>query len=406
MVATTRVATTAAAGAATTSAPQEPARGRPTGAAAARSEQLYALHHRMVAGLCRALLRDGGEAEDAAQQVFLSAHRSLLSGAEPREPAAWLATIARNECWARIRGRMREPLASAAADGLAGREDPVAEAIRRADLAALWRAIRALPKPQREALLLREFGGLRYDELAAALAVSEPAVESLLFRARTRLRAQLQSAAAALAPLARVLAGSGGPAVAAKAAAIGLGAAAVTGTAVVAPEVLERHAHPSQTPVMRPLRAVRETAPIAALQVSAVVQHVARAATPPRTEGERHDGGSPTATEAEHHDGGGEAATEPERHDGGGTAATETERHDGGETTTAKTTSSGDGSREQGSGGSGSGGSGSGSSGPDSPGSGDGESGQTIPTATAPVLPTVTLPTVGGLGDSGSGADG
>jgi len=34
-----------------------------------------------------------------------------MNGTEPREPAAWLATIARNECWSRISARMREPLA-------------------------------------------------------------------------------------------------------------------------------------------------------------------------------------------------------------------------------------------------------------------------------------------------------
>ena len=142
---------TATAGAAITSAPQEPLQsGRATRAAAARSERLYAQHHRMVAGLCRALLRDATEAEDAAQQVFLSAHRSLVNGAEPREPAAWLATIARNECWARIRGRMRERLPSNAAEDVAGTADPVAEALRRADLTALWRAIRALPRERRE----------------------------------------------------------------------------------------------------------------------------------------------------------------------------------------------------------------------------------------------------------------
>ena len=143
---------TTAGTAATTSAPHEPEPGgRALRAAAARSEGLYAHHHRMVTGLCRALLRDATEAEDAAQQVFLSAHRSLLNGAEPREPAAWLATIARNECWARIRGRMREPLPSAAAEDVTSDADPVAEALRRADLAALWRAIRALPRQQREA---------------------------------------------------------------------------------------------------------------------------------------------------------------------------------------------------------------------------------------------------------------
>jgi DNA-directed RNA polymerase specialized sigma24 family protein len=43
------------------------------------------------------------------QQAFLSAYRSILAGNEPRQPAAWLATIARNECLDRIRARMREP---------------------------------------------------------------------------------------------------------------------------------------------------------------------------------------------------------------------------------------------------------------------------------------------------------
>src|SRR5436305_13198389 len=117
----------------------------------------------MVAGLCRALLRDPAEAEDAAQQAFLSAHRALLNGSEPREPAAWLATIARNECWARIRARMREPLPTRDVESAVSADDPVAEALRRADLAALWRAIATLPRQQRDALPLREFGGLSYD---------------------------------------------------------------------------------------------------------------------------------------------------------------------------------------------------------------------------------------------------
>ena len=52
----------------------------------------------MVYGICRMLLRDPNEAEDATQQVFLSAYRNLLTGTEVREPAAWLGTIARNAC--------------------------------------------------------------------------------------------------------------------------------------------------------------------------------------------------------------------------------------------------------------------------------------------------------------------
>ena len=192
--------------AATTSAPQPLLElGRPgDGAAGVRAAALYDEHGRMVLGVCRMLLRNPHDAEDAAQQTFLSAYRSLLAGAQPRRPAAWLATIARHECLGRIRARMREPLPDTA-EAVSELPDPLAAAVRRADLEALWRAIGALPPQQREALLLREFSGLTYGELAAALAVSEPAVESLLFRARRELRLRLRALApAGLAPAAAV----------------------------------------------------------------------------------------------------------------------------------------------------------------------------------------------------------
>ena len=172
------------------------------GAADARLEELYEQHGRTVLGLCRMLLRDPSEAEDAAQQTFLSAYGSLLAGSEPRYPAAWLATIARNECWSRIQQRMRQPLHEPVAEETAATTlGPLEAAIRNADLAALLTAIGELPRQQRDALLLREFSGLSYGELAKALSVSEPAVESLLVRARRELRIRLQPAyAACLAP--------------------------------------------------------------------------------------------------------------------------------------------------------------------------------------------------------------
>jgi RNA polymerase sigma-70 factor (ECF subfamily) len=156
--------------------------------------ELFQRHGRMVLGLCRLLLRDAAEAEDAAQQTFLSAYRSLLGGTEPRQPAAWLATIARNECWARTRDRMREPLAEPDPEGPSDAPDPLDATIRRADLEALWSAIDDLPPQQRDALLMREFSGLSYEELAETLDVTQPAVESLLFRARRELRVRLRPA--------------------------------------------------------------------------------------------------------------------------------------------------------------------------------------------------------------------
>ena len=119
--------------------------------------ELFAGHGRMVLGLSRLLLRDPVEAEDAAQQVFVSAHQALLRGSMPRDEAAWLAAIARNECRSRIRARMREPLALPELPS--DLPDPLAAAIRATDLRAVWTALGTLPRRQRNALVLRELGG-------------------------------------------------------------------------------------------------------------------------------------------------------------------------------------------------------------------------------------------------------
>ena len=177
--------------------------GRPNAeAAAAYAGELFTDHGRMVVGLCRLLLRDRVEAEDASQQVFVSAHRALLSGAVPREPPAWLAAIARNECRARVRARMREPLTLPQLPPHLA--DPLASAADAGDLDALWSALSAMPRRQRNAFLLRELGGLSYRELGIALGVSRPAVESLLFRARRHLREALAAGGAAAEPIARL----------------------------------------------------------------------------------------------------------------------------------------------------------------------------------------------------------
>lgn len=207
--------------------------GRPVdpGAAGARLGALFEAHGRMVYGVCRLLLRDSVEAEDAAQQAFLSAYRSLLGGTEPRDPAAWLATIARNECRTRIRERMRQPLPLEEEPGGMA-ESAEAVAGRRADVADLAAALGELPEKQREAIILRDVYGFRYGEVCAALGLSLPAVESLLFRARRRLQVRLKPVAATvvIVPLAlRDSLAQAIPSFAASSAAGGGGASVVAG---------------------------------------------------------------------------------------------------------------------------------------------------------------------------------
>jgi RNA polymerase sigma factor (sigma-70 family) len=142
----------------------------------------------MVLAVCRYNLRDRQAAEDAAQETFLNAHRSLLAGTEPRDPAAWLATIARNECRRTALSARAVPLDEETPDTVLDTADIVAD---RADLSDVANAIAELPDRQREALVLREFCGLSYEQVAAAMSVSGGAVDSLLSRARKRLVEQL-----------------------------------------------------------------------------------------------------------------------------------------------------------------------------------------------------------------------
>jgi RNA polymerase sigma factor (sigma-70 family) len=168
-------------------------------AAGERIAALFEEHGRLVYGVCRLMLRDPVEAEDAAQQTFLSAYRALLGGLEPREPSAWLGTIARNECRTRLRSRRTEPLTLV--------REPVGDELQREvdrhdEIQALCSALAELPSQQRDAIVLREFYGLSYAEVGAALGLSGAAVESVIFRSRKRLQDQLRPARSALGVLA------------------------------------------------------------------------------------------------------------------------------------------------------------------------------------------------------------
>ena len=155
---------------------------------AAATRVLFDEHARMVLALCRAVLREREEADDAVQETFLAAHRALLAGHEPRRPAGWLAAIARNECRARLRRRAVAPIPVADAERHTSAESTADVADARRELGWLTDQIRALPARQRETFVLHELRGLSHEEIAAEVGVSKGVVRGLLARARGRLR--------------------------------------------------------------------------------------------------------------------------------------------------------------------------------------------------------------------------
>jgi RNA polymerase sigma-70 factor (ECF subfamily) len=149
--------------------------------------------------LARTMLRDADEAADVVEDTLLRVRDAAPGFRGTRGLKTWVLRIVANRC--RDLLRRRKFTAGQPEDF-----DPIAEAGLRSEpvegwdlaidqqrlLAALERAIDALPFEQREAVVLRDRLGLSYDEVAEALGVSEAAVKSRLFRARTSLKAALR----------------------------------------------------------------------------------------------------------------------------------------------------------------------------------------------------------------------
>lgn len=137
------------------------------------------------------VLGDAGEAEEVAQEAFLRAWQAAASFDPDRAQfTTWLHRITLNLAIDRTRRRAGAPQAGEAA--LSGLPDPgpgpEASAVAAEDRAALAAALAQLPARQRAAIALAYEEGLSGAEAAAALDVSERALEGLLRRARLMLR--------------------------------------------------------------------------------------------------------------------------------------------------------------------------------------------------------------------------
>jgi RNA polymerase sigma-70 factor (ECF subfamily) len=161
------------------------------------TRRLYERHSSRIFGFCLSRLGSREEAEDALQTTFLNAQRGLGRGIVPEYELAWLFKIAQNVCHNRHQSARRRGRVEATHD-LDALQDMIASPDRSSavSLGELTRALAAIPTRQRRALLLREFQGYSYEEIANELGVSVAAVETLLFRARRAVAQQLEQSGA------------------------------------------------------------------------------------------------------------------------------------------------------------------------------------------------------------------
>lgn len=157
-------------------------------------ERLVNTHQAEVYRLALSILDDPDEADDATQEVFVSALRSLDSFRGDSSLKTWLFSIAINLCRSRYqrdqrRTRLRQILESLFREDQAA---PESEAIRHEADSELWRAVRALDEKHRIPIILRYYHDLPAADIAETLGIPVGTVHSRLNHARERLRARLK----------------------------------------------------------------------------------------------------------------------------------------------------------------------------------------------------------------------
>ena len=169
------------------------------------TQDLYERYAAQILGFCVNQLGSRDEAEDAVQSTFLNAHRALQRGVTPDAELPWLFKIAHNVCLTRRRSTRRRTRVESPSD-LGAVQDVLPAPPRESadELMRLTDALEDMPSSQRRAIVLREWRGLSYHEIAEELKLSQSAVETLIFRARRTLASKLRTENDRPRPLSRI----------------------------------------------------------------------------------------------------------------------------------------------------------------------------------------------------------
>jgi len=143
------------------------------------------------------ILGDRDDAEDVAQDTFVTAYRSIATFRGDGPIEAWLRTIASRLAIRVASERSAETQITGDFDDQDSQPGPLAMLLSEERAAAVRRAINTLSEAQREVIVLRLFGELSLKEIAAATGRPLPTCKSHLRRGLQRLRVALREEVAA-----------------------------------------------------------------------------------------------------------------------------------------------------------------------------------------------------------------
>lgn len=143
--------------------------------------------------ICLGFSRNKNDAQDLTQEVYLKVYRNIDTLKDLSLSKFWLFRITRNTCLDFLRKHRLHRLSSLELDREPKElKTPESQLIFQEQLRALKVSIQKLPKKLRDVFILKEYGGLSYQEIAEVLKIKEGTVPSRLTRARQAIMNQMK----------------------------------------------------------------------------------------------------------------------------------------------------------------------------------------------------------------------
>jgi RNA polymerase sigma-70 factor, ECF subfamily len=162
-------------------------------------DELVQRWDRRIHGVVYRLIGNHDEARDLSQEAFLKAYRALGTFKRESRFSSWLYQIAINATRDRLRRRRRRTDLSL--DELENKAEPALRDVRPSALdriesddlsRSIAAAMAALPEEQREVVILKEYEGLTFPEIAQTLDLPLSTVKTRLYRGLAQLRTRLE----------------------------------------------------------------------------------------------------------------------------------------------------------------------------------------------------------------------
>ncbi len=167
--------------------------------------QIYDNHVDLVYNLCLQYLQNKEEAEEATQDVFVKVHRQMDKFRQESSVRTWIYRITINQCLDIIKYKKRKRrfsfLMSLSQDNATIKkvsansfDHPGVKLESKEEMQRIFSCIHSLPDKQKTVVLLKYTEHLSQKEISEVLNASEKSVESLLSRARNKLKILLANA--------------------------------------------------------------------------------------------------------------------------------------------------------------------------------------------------------------------